>query len=133
MRELHQLPLPEASVDVAVAAFCLYHSPRPEQVVTAIAGRLASGGHAGAGHQVRRQLPRDRPGSPTPNSTPTRPTGRACTRASTVARRRRSPPLPCVSYRSSTRSTCSSSPGSTASPPTWLRHPSASYPNTGRK
>ncbi|MGH3980277.1 MAG: class I SAM-dependent methyltransferase [Pseudonocardiaceae bacterium] len=44
--DFHQLPLPEASVDVAVAAFCLYHSPHPEQVVAAIAGRLAAGGHA---------------------------------------------------------------------------------------
>lgn len=44
--DFHKLPLPEASVDVAVAAFCLYHSQHPEQVVAAIAGRLVPGGHA---------------------------------------------------------------------------------------
>lgn len=44
--DFHQLPLPRASVDVAVAAFCLYHSARPEQVVGEIAQSLIRGGHA---------------------------------------------------------------------------------------
>jgi SAM-dependent methyltransferase len=43
--DFHQLPLPEASIDVAVAAFCLYHSSRPEHVVAGIARALAPGGH----------------------------------------------------------------------------------------
>lgn len=44
--DFHHLPLPKASVDVAVAAFCLYHSQQPEQVVAAIARCLVPGGHA---------------------------------------------------------------------------------------
>jgi ubiquinone/menaquinone biosynthesis C-methylase UbiE len=44
--DFHQLPLPTGGVDVAVAAFCLYHSPRPEQVVAEIARCLGPGGHA---------------------------------------------------------------------------------------
>lgn len=44
--DFHQLPLPQAGVDVAVAAFCLYHSGHPEQVVSGIARCLAPGGHA---------------------------------------------------------------------------------------
>ncbi|MGH3614344.1 MAG: class I SAM-dependent methyltransferase [Pseudonocardia sp.] len=44
--DFHHLPLPEASIDVAVAAFCLYHSPRPECVVADIARCLAGGGRA---------------------------------------------------------------------------------------
>lgn len=44
--DFHSLPLPEASVDIAVAAFCLYHSPSPENVVAEIARCLAPGGRA---------------------------------------------------------------------------------------
>lgn len=44
--DFHHLPLPDASIDVAVAAFCLYHSPRPGRVVAQIARCLASGGRA---------------------------------------------------------------------------------------
>lgn len=44
--DFHQLPWPDASIDVAVAAFCLYHSPSPEQVVAEIARCLAPGGKA---------------------------------------------------------------------------------------
>lgn len=44
--DFHHLPLPEASIDVAVAAFCLYHSPHPEHVVAEIARCLAPGGRA---------------------------------------------------------------------------------------
>lgn len=44
--DFHHLPLPEASIDVAVAAFCLYHSPQPERVVAQIARCLVSGGRA---------------------------------------------------------------------------------------
>jgi SAM-dependent methyltransferase len=44
--DFHHLPLPETSVDIAVAAFCLYHSPHPENVVAEIARCLAPGGRA---------------------------------------------------------------------------------------
>lgn len=59
--DFHHLPLPEASVDTAVVAFCLYHSPpracpRRDRAVPG----PSRAGHPG--HQVRRQLPRNRPG-----------------------------------------------------------------------
>lgn len=44
--DFHHLPLAEASTDVAVAAFCLYHSPHPGHVVDEIARCLALGGRA---------------------------------------------------------------------------------------
>lgn len=44
--DFHHLPLREASIDVAVAAFYLYHSPHPEHVVAEIARCLAPGGRA---------------------------------------------------------------------------------------
>jgi SAM-dependent methyltransferase len=44
--DFHHLPLPEASVDVAVAAFCLYHSSHAEHVVAEIARLLAPTGCA---------------------------------------------------------------------------------------
>ncbi|PPJ36404.1 class I SAM-dependent methyltransferase [Nocardia nova] len=44
--DFHALPMPAASIDVAVAAFCLYHSPQPHTVVAQIAGCLAPTGHA---------------------------------------------------------------------------------------
>lgn len=44
--DFHHLPLPNSSVDVAIAAFCLYHSPRPADVVAEIARCLAPGGRA---------------------------------------------------------------------------------------
>lgn len=44
--DFHHLPLPAATIDIAVAAFCLYHSPQPERVVAQIARCLAPGGRA---------------------------------------------------------------------------------------
>jgi SAM-dependent methyltransferase len=44
--DFHHLPLPEVTVHIAVAAFCLYHSPRPEQVLAEIARCLVPGGRA---------------------------------------------------------------------------------------
>ncbi|MFE2578885.1 class I SAM-dependent methyltransferase [Streptomyces sp. NPDC059378] len=44
--DFHQLPLPTASCDLAVAAFCLYHSPRPQTVIAEINRVLAPGGLA---------------------------------------------------------------------------------------
>lgn len=44
--DFHELPLPETSIDVAVAAFCLYHSPQPERVIAQIARCLTPGGRA---------------------------------------------------------------------------------------
>lgn len=44
--DFHHLPLPEASADTAVAAFCLYHSPYPECVVAEIERCLAPAGQA---------------------------------------------------------------------------------------
>lgn len=44
--DFHDLPLPVGSCDVAVAAFCLYHSPQPKDVVAQIAKVLAPGGLA---------------------------------------------------------------------------------------
>lgn len=44
--DFHHLPLPTAGLDLAVAAFCMYHSPHPEQVVAEIARCLTPGGHA---------------------------------------------------------------------------------------
>jgi ubiquinone/menaquinone biosynthesis C-methylase UbiE len=44
--DFHHLPLPDAILDVAVAAFCLYHSPHPEHVVAQIARCLAPDGRA---------------------------------------------------------------------------------------
>jgi SAM-dependent methyltransferase len=42
--DFHHLPDKISDVDLAVAAFCLYHSPRPERALTEIADRLAAGG-----------------------------------------------------------------------------------------
>lgn len=44
--DFHQIPLPDASVDVAVAAFCLYHSAHPAHVIAEIARCLRPGGRA---------------------------------------------------------------------------------------
>ncbi|MEV0934306.1 class I SAM-dependent methyltransferase [Streptomyces phaeochromogenes] len=44
--DFHHLPLPTGACDLAVAAFCLYHSPRPEMVVAEINRVLAPGGLA---------------------------------------------------------------------------------------
>ncbi|WP_055595739.1 class I SAM-dependent methyltransferase [Streptomyces hirsutus] len=44
--DFHELPLLAKSCDVAVAAFCLYHSPRPQEVIAQIARVLAPGGLA---------------------------------------------------------------------------------------
>ncbi|MEV6981791.1 class I SAM-dependent methyltransferase [Sphaerisporangium sp. NPDC051017] len=42
--DFHAIDLPNTSVGVAVAAFCLYHSPRPATVIAEIARYLAPGG-----------------------------------------------------------------------------------------
>lgn len=44
--DFHQLPVGDARLDVAVAAFCVYHSARPTAVVAEIARCLAAGGIA---------------------------------------------------------------------------------------
>jgi SAM-dependent methyltransferase len=44
--DFHRLPLPTGALDLAVAAFCLYHSTRPAHVLREIARCLAPGGHA---------------------------------------------------------------------------------------
>lgn len=44
--DFHDLPLPDGSSDIVVAAFCLYHSPHPEDIVGEIARVLAPGGLA---------------------------------------------------------------------------------------
>lgn len=44
--DFHRMPLPPASCDLVIAAFCLYHSPRPQEAVAEIARILASGGLA---------------------------------------------------------------------------------------
>ncbi|MGW0324475.1 class I SAM-dependent methyltransferase [Nocardia sp. NPDC003183] len=44
--DFHYLPLPDTGFDVLVAAFCLYHSARPADVVAEIARCLAPGGRA---------------------------------------------------------------------------------------
>lgn len=44
--DFHHLPLSTASIDLAIAAFCLYHSPHPERVLAQIARCLAPGGRA---------------------------------------------------------------------------------------
>ncbi|MCX5604877.1 class I SAM-dependent methyltransferase [Streptomyces phaeochromogenes] len=44
--DFHQLPVASAACDLAVAAFCLYHSPRPENVIAEIARVLAPEGLA---------------------------------------------------------------------------------------
>ncbi|MYW91707.1 class I SAM-dependent methyltransferase [Amycolatopsis rubida] len=44
--DFHHLPLPDASIDIAVAANCLYHSARPADVVAQIARCLTAGGRA---------------------------------------------------------------------------------------
>lgn len=41
--DFHQLPLPGAAADVAVASFCLYHAPRPEHAIAEIARILRPG------------------------------------------------------------------------------------------
>jgi SAM-dependent methyltransferase len=44
--DFHRLPLRDNSCDLAVAAFCLYHSPRPERVIAEIRRTLIPGGLA---------------------------------------------------------------------------------------
>lgn len=44
--DFHHLPVPDAGFDVLVAAFCLYHSTRPADVVAEIARCLVPGGRA---------------------------------------------------------------------------------------
>lgn len=44
--DLHRLPFADTSLDVAVAAFCLYHSPRPDLVTAELARSLVQGGRA---------------------------------------------------------------------------------------
>ncbi|MDR7303876.1 class I SAM-dependent methyltransferase [Haloactinomyces albus] len=44
--DFHALPVCEASVDIVVAAFCLYHAPQPDQVVAEFARCLRPGGLA---------------------------------------------------------------------------------------
>lgn len=44
--DFHHLPFRPAAHDVAVAAFCLYHSPTPDRAVAEIARCLMPGGHA---------------------------------------------------------------------------------------
>jgi SAM-dependent methyltransferase len=44
--DFHALPLRDESCDLAVAAFCLYHSPHPDMVIGEIARCLAPGGSA---------------------------------------------------------------------------------------
>lgn len=44
--DFHYLPFADASIDVAVVAFCLYHSAQPSQVVAELARSLVPGGRA---------------------------------------------------------------------------------------
>jgi ubiquinone/menaquinone biosynthesis C-methylase UbiE len=44
--DFHWLPFRDGSCDLAVAAFCLYHSPAPERVIAEIARSLTPGGTA---------------------------------------------------------------------------------------
>ncbi|MCX5302810.1 methyltransferase domain-containing protein [Streptomyces sp. NBC_00160] len=44
--DFHQLPLGSGTCDVAVAAFCLYHSPQPERAIEEISRTLAPQGLA---------------------------------------------------------------------------------------
>ncbi|KOG50695.1 methyltransferase type 11 [Streptomyces decoyicus] len=44
--DFHHLPLPDDSCELAVAAFCLYHSPAPGRAIAEIARTLAAGGLA---------------------------------------------------------------------------------------
>lgn len=42
--DFHTMPMPDGSCDLAVAAFCLYHSTQPEQAIAEIARVLAPDG-----------------------------------------------------------------------------------------
>lgn len=44
--DFHHLPLAASSIDIAVAAFCLYHSPHPDHVIAEITRCLTPNGHA---------------------------------------------------------------------------------------
>lgn len=44
--DFHRLPLPDGGLDLVVAAFCLYHSPRPADVIAELARCLAPHGTA---------------------------------------------------------------------------------------
>jgi ubiquinone/menaquinone biosynthesis C-methylase UbiE len=44
--DFHELPLSSGTVDLAVAAFCLYHTTRPQEVLGEIARCVAPGGAA---------------------------------------------------------------------------------------
>jgi ubiquinone/menaquinone biosynthesis C-methylase UbiE len=44
--DFHRLPLRDGACDLAVAAFCLYHSRSPERVIAEVARCLAPGGTA---------------------------------------------------------------------------------------
>ena len=43
--DFHHLPLATGSLDLAVVAFCLYHSPHPGQALAEIGRSLRAGGH----------------------------------------------------------------------------------------
>lgn len=127
--DVHQLPLIEASVDVAIAAFCLYHSPHPEHVVAEIARCLAPGRRAvlvtksaDSYHEVDQVIAE--------SGLDPQVAGAACTGASTATRRPRSPRPRCVLIKSCVSVMCSGSPGWTISRRTWPPHPSTGYSNT---
>ncbi|MFI6213374.1 class I SAM-dependent methyltransferase [Nocardia brasiliensis] len=62
--DFHDLPLPQGTVDPAVAAFCLYHSAQPAQVIDQIAAILPPGGHAVLATNPRTATPRSTRCSP---------------------------------------------------------------------
>jgi SAM-dependent methyltransferase len=126
--DFHRLPIRDGACDLAVAAFCLYHSRSPGQVIGEIARCLAQGATAVIAVKSEdsyRELDLLMAAS---GLDPTRPTGQACTRPPTAATSSTLPPPALTSARSSTTPTRSPSRHSPTSPNTWLPHPSTSYP-----
>jgi len=116
--DFHRLPLRDGVCDLAVAAFCLYHSRSPGQVIAEIARCLAPGATAIIAVKSENSYQELDLLMATSGLAPTRPTGQASTRPPTAATSSTLPLPASTSARSSTTPTRSPSRHSPTSPNT---------------
>ncbi len=120
---------PDQGCDLVVAAFCLYHSPAPGQVIAEISPLPAP--RRDGDHRVtsRRTATGNSTCSwPPPASTPERLHGRASTRPPTAATSYSSPPRSLSVQHVIHETHRFTFPASPTSPSTWPPHPSTSCP-----